>query len=281
MQTRVNGPGRREEAGFALVLAILALMLLTFLGLTLAITTSSELQIASNYRWTAQARYNSEAGLELGKSLLRTMNWSLILPSVRMTNSGAPCDPNSPPGQGGNFRCWFDDTPIVVPTNAPFSRATRNYENGACDRTNNGVGYGVVLDDGGGFGPYEFVNSWQGHSLNGTFTLWIRRELHINAGGSQSDEAGKTAPDDILVLTSEGTAPFTGNFGVASSPITRSLFYMEASLRRTLGTPCGTRGGQIGGGPEGSNFSPCDPITGASVAAGLGGPVRMENTGVQ
>jgi Tfp pilus assembly protein PilX len=281
MQTRVNGPGRREEAGFALVLAILALMLLTFLGLTLAITTSSELQIASNYRWTAQARYNSEAGLELGKSLLRTMNWSLILPSVRMTNSGASCDPNSPPGQGGNFRCWFDDTPIVVPTNAPFSRATRNYENGACDRTNNGTGYGVVLDDGGGFGPYEFVNSWQGHSLNGTFTLWIRRELHINAGASVSDEAGKTSPDDILVLTSEGTAPFTGNFGAASSPITRSLFYMETTLRRTLGTPCGTRGGQIGGGPEGSNFSPCDPITGASLTTALGGPVRMENTGVQ
>ena len=52
----------RSERGFALVLAILALMLLTFLGLTLAATTSTELKIASNYRWSQQARYNAEAG---------------------------------------------------------------------------------------------------------------------------------------------------------------------------------------------------------------------------
>ena len=45
----------RGESGFALVLAILSLMLLTFLGLTLATTTSTELQIATNYRWSQQA----------------------------------------------------------------------------------------------------------------------------------------------------------------------------------------------------------------------------------
>jgi hypothetical protein len=39
--------GRRHEQGFALILAILALMLLTFLGLTLATSTSTELRIAS------------------------------------------------------------------------------------------------------------------------------------------------------------------------------------------------------------------------------------------
>src|SRR5262249_9994972 len=36
----------RSDSGFALIVAILALMLLTFLGLTLAMTTSTELQIA-------------------------------------------------------------------------------------------------------------------------------------------------------------------------------------------------------------------------------------------
>jgi hypothetical protein len=48
--------------------------------------------------------------------------------------------------------------------------------------------------------------------------------------------------------------------------------FLEAVLSRTLSTPCGTRGGQVGGGPEGSNFSPCDPITGDSLNGVLGQP---------
>ena len=64
------GRGRSRQAGFALILAILSLMLLTFLGLTLAATTSTELQIATNYRWSQQALYNAEAGLEAAKLLL-------------------------------------------------------------------------------------------------------------------------------------------------------------------------------------------------------------------
>ena len=61
---------RPGERGFALVLAILSLMLLTFLGLTLATTTSTELQIATNYRWSQQALYNAEAGIEAARIIL-------------------------------------------------------------------------------------------------------------------------------------------------------------------------------------------------------------------
>ena len=67
---KTEGRGQRRQAGFALILAILSLMLLTFLGLTLAATTSTELQIATNYRWSQQALYNAEAGLEAAKLLL-------------------------------------------------------------------------------------------------------------------------------------------------------------------------------------------------------------------
>ncbi len=58
-------PRRRadEEQGFALVLAILALLLLTFLGLTLAVNTTTELQIATNFKWSQQALFNAEAGV--------------------------------------------------------------------------------------------------------------------------------------------------------------------------------------------------------------------------
>ena len=97
------------ESGFALVLAILSLMLLTFLGLTLATTTSTELQIATNYRWSQQAHYNAEAGLEAAKLLLAQVarvdaNFRNILPQARPGSwafgvTGAadgPPDPGSP-----------------------------------------------------------------------------------------------------------------------------------------------------------------------------------------
>jgi hypothetical protein len=87
------------ERGFALVLAILSLMLLTFLGLTLATTTSTELQIATNYRWSQQALYNAEAGLEAARIVLSDVadaasGWTTQLPAVR-TGSWLPGSPGS------------------------------------------------------------------------------------------------------------------------------------------------------------------------------------------
>ena len=57
-----SGKGRGSEAGFALISPSSPLMLLTILGLALATTTSTELQIATNYRWSQQALYNAEGG---------------------------------------------------------------------------------------------------------------------------------------------------------------------------------------------------------------------------
>jgi len=113
---------REKEGGFALILAILALMLLTFLGLTLATSTSTELQIATNYRWSQQAYYNAEAGIEYGKSLLRYMNWTLLLPDPRMGGSESGCVTTGP---AAGFKCWWlttNDMNETMPTSAPYSR---------------------------------------------------------------------------------------------------------------------------------------------------------------
>ncbi len=275
----------RREAGFALILAILALMLMTFLGLTLATSTSTELQIATNYRWSQQAYYNSEAGIEYGKALLRYMNWSLLLPTARMGGSEAGCVTTGP---SAGFKCWWlttktpPENPPAEPP--PYARPdthgnpTRNFENSACDVFGGGMGYGVALDDGGGFGPYQHVTNIPGvPALNGSFTLWIRRDQIANLDGSFSD--APEGADLGLVLTSEGTAPFAGeNSALAFTQQNRAVKTLQATLARTLGTPCGTRGGQVGGGPEGSNFSPCDPITGDSLNGLLGGgPGRAES----
>jgi hypothetical protein len=191
------------ERGFALILALLALLLLTFMGLTLAATTSEELQSSTNYRWSQQALYNAEAGLELGRAALRDMSWGTILPSARTLRWF--------PAQGG------------PPPSPSFSTAKRNLELGACDLDGAGAGYGAVLDDGSG--PWEYVPKSAGQKLGGAVTLWIRRPLVSEDDGTVADD-----PDsDVLILTAEGVAPYPGARGNGARRL------LEARLRRTVG----------------------------------------------
>jgi len=118
-----------REGGFALIVALLALMLLTFLGLTLSATTSTELQISNNYRWSQQALYNAEAGLEVARVVLqRTGDGQLVLPETRSVT--------------------WDPSAVNTPT-LPVARfaASRNFEGSACDNFGKGAGYGAVLTD--------------------------------------------------------------------------------------------------------------------------------------
>src|SRR5262245_34335237 len=147
---------RAGEQGFALVLALLALLLLTFLGLTLAVTTSTELQIATNYRWSQQAVYVAEAGIEVGKAVLRELNWQDMVPVPRTaawSGVGTPADQSS---------TWSKNDAVV-------GLARRNFEGGSCDGKGNGMGYGVILDGGGQV--YQYVNTTFSTRLNGAFTL--------------------------------------------------------------------------------------------------------------
>ena len=134
------------------MLAILSLMLLTFLGLTLAATTSTELQIATNYRWSQQALYNAEAGLQAAKLLLAQVavvdgDFRNILPTARAGSwsygvTGAPGGP-----------------PVVVPA---ARSGLRDYERMGCaDRA--GVGFGRVLTTTAGSkqpGDYQDVSTY-------------------------------------------------------------------------------------------------------------------------
>ena len=59
---RPSGP-RRSEAGSAYVLTLLALVVLTILGLALVFTTGTEVQIATNERNTSRTFYSADSGL--------------------------------------------------------------------------------------------------------------------------------------------------------------------------------------------------------------------------
>jgi Tfp pilus assembly protein PilV len=269
--TEPRRPDDDSQAGFALILALLSLMLLTFLGLALATSTSTELRIATNYRWQQQALYNAEAGIEAGRSLLRGMNFETILAPARnatWTGNG-PITPTTPGGGA------------IAPNarNDQWGNPTRNFEGSPCDLRGNGMGYGVILDDGGTNAPYQYKSTIFGQTLNGAFTLWIRRPvLPSLANGTFSDYG---VDNDHLLLVSEGVAPYNGaamsNARVAGNAAVQVI---EILLSRTGsgGSVCGTRTGQAGQGPEGAGFSACDPITGAGVTAALGAAVTGTGT---
>ena len=232
---------RRHEGGFALILAILALMLLTFLGLTLATSTSTELRIATNYRWNTQALYNAEAGIEAGKRILQGLSWLQVLPVKR-----ADWTPSA-------------GLPLTAPVTAyPLvgTAGTRNFEMGDCDRQGNGIGYGPVLNDGANV--YENVTIVPGFagapSLNGAFTLWVRRPVvrgTVAGTWADDDDAGL---NDTMILTAEGIAPYTGAAGstFARNNVARRIIEVSVKKQDSAG-PCQGNSGQIGSGPEGNN----------------------------
>lgn len=253
MSTRTSR-ARDRESGFALILALMALVLLTSLGLTLATTTSTELQIATNYRWSQQAYYNAEAGIEVGKRYLRDMgtlsygssadDWGGLLWPSRGTALGSPPDKSEFPGRTG-----------------AEGEVTRNWEMDECDDDpdyGNQVGFGIVLDDSKAAYPFQNSSEALGQTLNGTFTLWIRRPIDLDESAGTRAES---ADDSKLVLTAEGTAPFKQGSATSTYAMTsRAVRYLEVTLSRTSSSDCENRAPQAGGGPSGANFDQCDAL---------------------
>jgi len=275
MKVHVGRRRPEHDPGFALVLAILALMLLTFLGLTLATTSSTELQIATNYRWSQQALFNAEAGLEVGKIVLSEAalvngNWLSIIPPNRpgSWNWGNTVRPTGWPGTGRDF---------------DRSGTGRPGDPGpGCQERGGGAGYGLVLaapSPGGGTQRWENISNFMGQTLNGAFTIWVRRRLVGNPDGTFSDDAAN--PPDTLVLTAEGVAPYQG-VGTAFTRANQSVKVLEMTYSLvTTGERCEQEyRGQAGGGQHGDGFDSCARLDPGGIAAALGaGPGRQGAAG--
>ena len=69
-----------EERGIALIVALMATLLLTALGLALVMVTTTETQIAANFRDSQEALYAADAGVErVVQDLLMVPRWNDIL----------------------------------------------------------------------------------------------------------------------------------------------------------------------------------------------------------
>jgi Tfp pilus assembly protein PilX len=274
--SRVPRPPAHEqrESGFALVLAIMALLLLTFLGLTLATTTSTELQIATNYRWSQQAQANAEAGIEAAKIILRDVsrtsgnNLLTVLPPDRTTAVTWKLTGASPaPPTGG----------AVAPGADSWGQPLRQLENAGCDKRGGGVGYGAVLSG------IQSRTTLFGQQLNGAVTIWVRRGIIQNMDGSFRDDGSSTA----AVVTAEGVAPYTGGTqAMAFVEASRAVRVLEASMLLSVGdaSACTSYSGQGGGGVSGSGFWGCGITPDMTAAMGsqgaLGGYAQTGQGGV-
>ena len=70
----------RDERGAALVVALMAMLLLTALGLALVLTTNTETMISGNFRGAEEALYAADAGIERTmQDVLTVPDWNNIL----------------------------------------------------------------------------------------------------------------------------------------------------------------------------------------------------------
>lgn len=77
---REAAPGLTRERGAALLIALMAMLLLLALGVTLVLTTSTEMMIAGNFRDGYEALYAADAGVErVIDDLLTAPDWNDIL----------------------------------------------------------------------------------------------------------------------------------------------------------------------------------------------------------
>ena len=264
-QTRVSLHTRGiSEKGSAFVISVLILFVLTVLGMALMLTTTTEKDIAINYRWGEQAFFNADAALEYGKNvlgayLLRDGNFEKALPPARGDGDVMVANASAP---------WGDARPAdtdPLSCGDPSSPGCRDYQYfvdhcppggaGPCVRVYIGkvlrrpddetrVQYdfrlpgGVVAGDVDGDGNPE---------LEGTVTLWVRRPIVGTRDYGATDAINPNGLHDRVILTAEGTAPGAMGAG-AGRPV--SLRRLEMMVRRPTSGIEGDQYGRITGGSD-------------------------------
>src|SRR5207237_7108838 len=103
----------RDERGTALIIALMAMMLLTALGAAVVMVSSTETAISSNYRNGQEALYAADAALErVVQDLLMIPRWNDILTGTSQSGfvDGAMTAQKTLPGGGRMTLCCGANT---------------------------------------------------------------------------------------------------------------------------------------------------------------------------
>lgn len=228
---------RMKQEGSAFVISVLVLFILSVLGIALMLTTTTEKDIAVNYRWGEQAFFNADAALEYGKNILAAYlvendDFAAILPpprpDVTVSSSAAPwgdalpestCNPSSPGCRDYQYyadRCPPDGTDCV---RVYIGRVLPRLD-GTLAQYDFRQPDGAIPGDLNGDGTAE---------LEGTTTLWVRRPIVGRQDYGMPSDGLAAGLHDRAILTAEGTAP--GAMGVgAGRPV--SVRRLEMTVRR-------------------------------------------------
>jgi Tfp pilus assembly protein PilX len=88
-EVRAGGLVRSGERGVALVIALLAMMLMTALGMALMLVSETETLIGANYRDSVEGSYAADAGIErVMQDILTIPDWNTILTSPDNIRAG-------------------------------------------------------------------------------------------------------------------------------------------------------------------------------------------------
>jgi hypothetical protein len=250
-----------NEKGSAFVISIMVLFVLTVLGMALMLTTTTEKDIAVNYRWGEQAFFNADAALEYGKNILgsyalRDGNFQAVLPPARadatVPDATAPWGANRPdPGSCDPTAAGCRDYQYFVdqcPTGG----------GGPCVR----IYIGRVLPrPDGSLVQYDFRNAGgdvpgdldgdgnPAPELDGTATVWVRRPVVGARDYGVPDAANPNGLHDRVILTAEGTAPAAGGAGAGTGrPV--SLRRLEMMVRQPSSGIEGDRYGTVTAGSD-------------------------------
>jgi hypothetical protein len=256
-----------ESEGSAFVISILVLFVLSVLGMALMLTTTTEKDIAINYRWGEQAFFNADAALEYGKNVLgeyvlRRGDFKDILPPARddvmVPDSSSPwgdaipentCDPATPGCR--DYQYFVDHCPPAAPgpcVRVYIGKVLMRFDNRPLmyDFRNPG---GVLAGD---------VDLDGNADLEGTTTLWVRRPIVGTRDYGVSDGTNPTGLHDRVILTAEGTAPGAMGAG-AGRPV--SLRRLEMMVRRpTAGIEGDVYGRVTGASDRGSRQTGYDEV---------------------
>ncbi len=235
-------PRWKSNEGSAFVISILVLFVLTVLGLALMLTTSTEKDIAVNYRWGEQAFFNADAALEYGKNVLASYallnaDFNAILPPPRPSGSttvvnGAPwgdalpvdpaaCDPTAPGCRDNQY--FIDQCP------QGGGPCTRVYIGRVLSRQD---GTDAMWDFRMPVGTVGDLDNDGAADIEGTYTIWVRRPM---VGDRDYGDPVTGTENDRVILTAEGTAPGAAGAGAGRPTSVRRL---EMSLRLpTAGVP--------------------------------------------
>jgi len=107
---------RRAESGSAYIIALLVLVVLSLLGLGLALISQTELQIGANELTSHRALYNAENGIHLALARKLTVNSTVaessieetyrmlfVIPEPKQRTDGTYIDPNALPSGASKF----------------------------------------------------------------------------------------------------------------------------------------------------------------------------------